>query len=201
MPDLRSRVTIMAVGVNKYRDSHLKNLKGPHQDLDNLRNLLVKNPKTAIYQPKQFIELRDPDSFELRTKINEYVMSRSPEGDILLFYFSGHGVPIGRDDFGFCTTDTIVHPKSGITLPLSVVKFSEILSSLNPGNIIPVIIIDACYSGIAGKRLTIPPVEAISTIQNRVYTMSASSYCLLCSCSELDTSMRVFHQVKLIHAN
>ena len=189
MPDLRSRVTIMAVGVNKYRDSHLKGLKGPHRDLDNLRNLLVKNPKTAIYQSKQFIELRDPDSFELRTKINEYVMSRSAEGDIFLFYFSGHGVPIGRDDFGFCTTDTIVHPKSGITLPLSVVKFSEILSSLNPGNIIPVIIIDACYSGIAGKRLTIPPVEAISTIQNQVHTMSASSYGLLCSCSELDTSI------------
>jgi hypothetical protein len=179
----------MAVGVNKYRDSHLKGLKGPHRDLDNLRNLLVKNPKTAIYQPEQFIELRDPDSFELRMKINEYVMSRPAEGDIFLFYFSGHGVPIGRDDFGFCTTDTIVHTKSGITLPLSVVKFSEILSSLNPGNIIPVIIIDACYSGIAGKRLTIPPVEAISTIQNRVHTMSASSYCLLCSCSELDTSI------------
>lgn len=187
MQDIKSRITIMAVGVNNYRN--LRKLFGAYQDLDNLKFLLTENPRTAIYAPQQFIELRDPDSSELRTKINEYVINRSAEGDIFLFYFSGHGVAIGRDDFGFCTTDTIIDQKSGIILPLSVVKFSEILSTINSANIIPVVFIDACYSGVAGKRLVIPPIEAISTIQTQVHTVSASSYGLLCSCSELDTAI------------
>lgn len=189
MQNFQSRVTIMAVGVSKYKDSHFKTLRGPHRDLENLRNLLVKNPKTAIYQSRQFIELRDPDSMELRKGINDYVMSRSAEGDIFLFYFSGHGVAIGRDDFGFCTTDSLVHDKSGVALPLSVVKFSEILATLNSANVTPVFIIDACYSGIAGKKLTIPPLDAITTIHDQIYTVKASSYALLCSCSELDTTI------------
>ena len=189
MADLSSRVTIMAVGINKYQDRNLRNLAGGHKDIEKLKNILTKNKKTAIYAPKQFIELKDPSAEELRESINEYVLGRSADGDILILYFSGHGVAIGRDDFGFCTKDTIIHPLSGIALPLSVVKFSEILQSLNTANVIPVIIIDACYSGIAGKRLKIPPIEAISTIQNQIHTVAASSYAILCSCSELEPTV------------
>lgn len=189
MVDLSSRVTVIAIGINKYQDRNLRNLKGTYKDIEKIKNLLTKNNKTAIYDPKQFIELRDPDSNKFRQIINEYVLSRSADGDILILYFSGHGVAIGRDDFGFCTTDTIVHPNSKVVLPLSVVKFSEILQSVNTANVIPVIIIDACYSGIAGRFLEVPSIEAISTIQNRIHTVAASSYALLCSCSELEPSM------------
>jgi len=156
MVDLSSRVTVIAIGVNKYQDQRLRNLNGAHKDIEKLRILLTKNKKTAIFDLKQFLELRDPDSNEFRQTINEYVLSRSVDGDILILYFSGHGVAIGRDDFGFCTTDTIIHPVSGVVLPLSVVKFSEILQSVNTANVIPVIIIDACYSGIAGNYLRFP---------------------------------------------
>jgi len=188
MADLSSRVTVIAIGVNKYQDHNLRNLYGTHKDIDKLKNILTKNKKTALYNPKQYIELRDPDSKEFRNKINDFVLSRSADGDILILYFSGHGVAVGRDDFGFCTTDTIIHPLSGMALPLSVVKFSEILQSLNSAGVVPIIIIDACYSGIAGKRLRIPPIEAISMIQNQTHTVAASSYALLCSCSELEPS-------------
>lgn len=189
MPDLTSRVTIISVGVNRYQDINLPNLRGAYKDIEKIKNLLTKNKKTAIYKSSQFIELRDPTSFEFKEKINEYVLDRSADGDILILYFSGHGVAIGRDDFGFCTSDTIIHPTSKIALPFSVVKFSEILQSLNTVSVIPIIIIDACYSGIAGKRLQIPPIEIISTIQNQTHTVAASSYALLCSCSELEPSI------------
>jgi len=189
MADLSSRVTIIAVGINKYQDRHLPNLRGAHKDVEKIKNIFTKHKKTAIYNSKQFIEIRDPTSGEFKEKINEYVLSRSADGDILILYFSGHGIAIGRDDFGFCTQDTIIHPISKTALPFSVVKFSEILQSLNTVSVIPIIIIDACYSGIAGKRLIIPPIEAISTIQNQTHTIAASSYALLCSCSELEPSV------------
>lgn len=179
----------MAVGVNVYQDIHLKNLNGAYKDIEKLKFILTDNQKTALYTKKQFIELRDPDSNKFRNSINEYVLGRSADRDILILYFSGHGVAIGRDDFGLCTTDTVIHPLTKIALPLSVVKISEILDSLNTANIIPVIIIDACYSGIAGKTLEIPPIEAISTIQSQIHTIAASSYALLCSCSQLESTI------------
>lgn len=189
MLDLISRVTILAIGVSEYQDDILSRLRGPQQDLDDLRDLLVENPKTAIYQPAQFIELRNPTARELQEAINNYVIGRSAEGDILIFYFSGHGVSIGRDDFGFCTLDTIVHPMTRVTLPLSIIKFSELLSSLYIANVVPIIIIDACYSGIAGKALEIPPIEAISSMQHQLHSIAASSYALLCSCSDREASI------------
>jgi hypothetical protein len=148
-----SHVTIIAVGVSQYDDPRFKNLRGPEQDVDCLRELLIENSSTALFQAHQFIDILNPDSAELRQFLCEYILGRSAENDILFLYFSGHGIPIGRDDFGFCTTDTIVHPLTELPLSLSVVKFSEILNSINIANVIPIIIIDACYSGIAGRKL------------------------------------------------
>ena len=189
MPDLTSRVTILAVGVSHYVDDNFNDLSGPSHDLDNLRKILIENPKTALFNPSQYKELHDPESEDLRFTINKLITDLSPDRDILIFYFSGHGVPIGLTDFGFCTSDTIIHPKNGITLPLSVVKFSELLNSFNIANIIPIVIIDACYSGIAGQELIIPPVDAISSMQDHVHSIAAGSYALLCACSATQTTI------------
>jgi hypothetical protein len=189
MLNLSSRVTILAIGADRSQSAGFRVLGGPRHDLDNLRNLLVENARTALFDQAHFHELYNPTSSELRQILNEYTIGRSADGDILIFYFSGHGVSIGRDDFGFCTRDTIVHTQTGVTLPLSVVKFSELLHSLSIVNVMPVIIIDACYSGIAGRTLNIPAVEAISSMQHEVHSKYASSYALLCSCTDNQTSV------------
>lgn len=186
---LLSRITILAVGVSHYDDPHFRDLPGPEKDIQRLRDLLVENKSTALFKPNQFIDLLNPDSNELRQFISEYVINRSAENDILLFYFSGHGVPVGRSDFGFCTTDTIIHPLTRLPLPLSVVKFSEFLSSISIVNIIPIVIIDACYSGMAGRTLRLSPIEAIANINDQIHTFAASSYALLCSCTENQTTI------------
>ena len=189
MSDLSSRVSIIAVGVSHYIDQNFIDLTGPQYDLENLKWILIENSETALFDPTQYLELSDPESQDLRNAINEFIVNRPPESDILIFYFSGHGVPIGLDDFGFCTSDSIIHPETGITLPLSVVKFSELLESVTIGNIIPVVIIDACYSGIAGKQLTIPSIDAISNLEHKVHSASASCYALMCSCSANQTTI------------
>lgn len=186
---LLSRVTILAVGVSQYDDPHFRNLRGPERDIERLHELLVENPSTALFKPHQFLDLVNPDSSKLRQFLSEYVMDRSADNDILLFYFSGHGVPIGRGDFGFCTTDTIIHPLTNLPLPLSVVKFSEFLSSINIANIVPIVMIDACYSGMVGRTARITPIEAIASINDQIHTVSASSYALLCSCADNQTTI------------
>jgi hypothetical protein len=187
------RVTIFAVWVDKYDDPGFKRLHGPHNDVENLKKLLVDDDATALFRSEQFIEISNPSSTELRSRINKYIYERSAEGDILIFYFSGHGVAIGRDDFGFCTSDTIIHSLFKVTLPLSVVRFSEILSSINIANVIPVFIIDACYSGTANRQFDIPPVDMIVGMHNQVHSVSASSYILFCSCSDNQTTLDSFN--------
>ena len=192
MNNFYSRVTVISVGVDNYIDPFFQKLRGVVEDLKSIRYIFSEGSNIALYKNKTFIELYNPSSDELRKRINEYVMSKSADGDILIFYFSGHGVSIGRDDFGFCTKDTIVHPLSNITLPLSVVKFSEVLHSIYVANITPVIIIDACYSGIVGKTLRISPLDAISIMHDQLNKSVASSYCFFCACTDnqgtIDTS-------------
>ena len=159
-PTYVSRVTVLAVAVENYR--YLKRLNGPSIDIRKMKQLLVESEDTAIYELDQFIEIQNPAAEDLRSAINFYVINRPARGDILLFYFSGHGVPIGHNDFGFCTIDTYIHPEENSVLPLSVVKFSDILSSLSILGITPVIIVDACYSGIAGRTLTISSHDVIT---------------------------------------
>lgn len=184
-PTLISSVTIIAVGVDTYSDNlKFRNLNGPKKDIERLYNLLVEDSSTALYTTWQFVKSINPTSNDLRKIINDYIMGRGADNDILIFYFSGHGIAIGRDDFGFCTSDVTIYDRTKSPLPLSVVKVSELLASINIGNIIPIIIIDACYSGGAGASLYIPPGEAISSMKNNVVRVSASSYALLCSCAE-----------------
>lgn len=189
MQDLISRVTVIAIGVNHYKDNLLEDLQGPENDVDQLRHLLVENSKTALYSLDKFKALYNPTANEFRELINRYTMDRSASGDILLLYFSGHGVPIGRDDFGFCTTDTIIHPLSEVALPLSIVKYSELLQTIYIADITPIIIIDACYSGIAGRNLIIPPIEIIDNLRQQIHSRVASKFSLLCSCSDYQISI------------
>ncbi|MBN2501478.1 MAG: caspase family protein [Anaerolineales bacterium] len=183
MYELIPRVTIMAVGVDQYEDPAFRNLHGPLNDIDNLHSLLVENEKTALYQENQFIYLPNLTANQLRKEINDYVLGRSADKDILVFYFSGHGVPIGRNDFGFCTKDTKVFPNRG-PLPLSTVKYSELLRSIELANIIPIVMIDACYSGIAAGPHFIKPIDAITTMRDRLHSRFASDFALLCACSD-----------------
>jgi len=146
-----SRVNIIAVGVENYQ--HMRPLFGPSSDLDNIRRVLVSSSDTALFNERQFVELRNPTSDELRSHIGTYILGRSAPGDILVFYFSGHGVSVGSTDFGFCTVDTLIHPGPNTVLPLTVVTFSDLLETLSVMGVIPVFIIDACYSGTVGNAV------------------------------------------------
>ena len=183
---LMARVTIVAIGVEDY--IFMRRLKGPKVDVENFYDLLVKAPETSLYNESQFFKLINPTSSEIRELISDYTYARSAPGDILIFYFSGHGTAVGHKDFGFCTIDTKFHPNIQAVLPLTVFKFSELLESLSILDVTPVIIIDACYSGKAGDALVSPPT-IMNFMQEKITTVSASSHALLCSCSDLQTSL------------
>lgn len=179
-------ITIISVAVSDYRE--MEPLPGTLNDVHRLKELLVESDKTALFKSDQFFEIIDPTAEDLRGVINRYVIDTSNKNEILIFYFSGHGVPIGRNDFGFCTIDTKFHPDSNAVLPLSIIKFSDIMQTLYPSNITPVIIIDACYSGIAGHSLEIPPLDMITLMRDEMHSQYGIKYALLTSCADYQTT-------------
>lgn len=182
-----SQISIIAVGIENYQ--FLPHLRGPRRDVESFFDLMTNSPTQSLYNPSQVLKIIDTDSANLRKMIDDFVITRSAQGDVLIFYFSGHGVPVGHSDFGFCTSDTRTHDFTGSVLPFTVIRFRDLLESLRVMGITPIIIIDACYSGMVGKALSITPVEAISNMRSEITQQYATNYVLFCSCSDRQVSM------------
>lgn len=177
-----SQVTLIAVGVENYM--YMRTLHGPKKDIEKFIDILVRSPSTGLYQSSQVVTVINPNTDELRTTINEYVVNRSAQSDILIFYFSGHGIPVGQNDFGFCTTDSRIHEITGGILPLTVLRFRDLIDTLRIMNITPIIIIDACFSGIAGNAMVISESDAIENMHREISRQNATNYALISSCSD-----------------
>lgn len=179
MPDEFGRVTILAVGVWQY--ANLRRLVGPERDLHNIRDILLGDPDIAIFEERQYRELPNPTSEQLRNAINQYVLERGAENDILIFYFAGHGAAIGANDFAFCTVDTTRLPGERVILPMTAVSFTEILKTLWLKKVIPIFLVDACFSGAAGGALIATADQLMDELKGEIQRRYASSYALLCS--------------------
>jgi len=179
MADEQGRVTIISIGCWAYQ--YLRRLKGPAQDIESLRNVLIADESLALFSPDRYIELLNPTSEAMRQVINDYVHSRTAENDILLLYFSGHGMPVGANDFAFCTVDAKPLDGGGFVLPMTTVKFTDVLSTLWLKKITPIIIIDSCYSGAVGGSLKVAIDQLVDDLKEEVQKKYAGSYAFLCS--------------------
>lgn len=178
---LNNRITVMAVGVNNY--DYLTKLNGSIKDVENLEKLLCHD-QTAVLEEDSFIKLLDIDIEELRRRITDYALDRTAPHDILIFYFSGHGIPIGNRDLGFCLKNSNMHSEFSTAIPLNVIRFSDLVETLSAVNVDPIIIIDACYSSQAGEKIEL----ILSELKREIQAETGSNYALLCSSKKHETS-------------
>jgi hypothetical protein len=132
----------------------------------------------GLFPAKQIETYQNPTVEQLRNAFVEYAQTRSAKGDILVFYFSGHGAAIGND-FWFCLTDTRLRAEGGGLLPLSALAFEDILSTVQTADVHPVFIIDACFSGKAAPS---DQKTVLNTMHDNMSRSAASSYALFCAC-------------------
>jgi hypothetical protein len=137
------RTTVIVVGVGGYDE--LGSLAGVTHDLDMIMDIFLENPDISIFKKAQVKLVPDPTNNELRNVITEYTQSRTARGDILVFYYSGHGCILPSGPFGFCPKDTNLNAEGEI-LPISVVSITDVLDTLSVSDIHPVFIVDACFS-------------------------------------------------------
>lgn len=139
-----SRIDILAIGINNYE--HLQRLSSAFINLDKIKHIFTENESISIYQDNQIRIFPDISSTDFRNIIVEFTHSRSATGDILIFYFFGHGAVLKNGEFYFCTKDTINGIKDSL-LPLSAISFREVVNTLSSVDVIPCFIIDSCFSG------------------------------------------------------
>ncbi|MFC1641665.1 caspase family protein [Myxococcota bacterium] len=177
--DSPGRVHIVASAVWEYEDCALPRLRGPAKDLEMVQQLFSRTSPVGLY-PDHCIEiLTNPTLEQLRSTIVKYAMARSAKGDILIFYFSGHGTVLANNEFGLCLKDTKIRPDGGGCLPLSVLSFDDIIRTITAADVHPVFIINACFSGKAGQNEQNRVIEAM---HDDVHRVAASSYGLFCAC-------------------
>ena len=143
------RTKIIAVGVSQY--DCLKDIPGPMNDLELINKIFIKTPSLSIYSDDRILIIENPTLNELNKEILDYSLSISSPGDILIFYFSGHGYVSAIGDFGLCCKDTRTGFGETGVLPLSVLNFSGIIKNLSVLDIYSCFIIDACFSSASSK--------------------------------------------------
>ncbi len=180
---LTSRVSVLSVGVCEYK--HLPRLKGSVNDVYDLYNVLVEDETTALLKETQFKLLENPNASELRSELTEWVYSRSAPQDIFVFYFSGHAVPLGYQDIGLCTKETVIHSLNNLPIQTSLVSLREIVSTIASIKADPVIILDTCFSGKGGRTIQF----AIEEMKKVVQAEASSAYALMASCNSLESSL------------
>jgi formylglycine-generating enzyme required for sulfatase activity/uncharacterized caspase-like protein len=142
----------LLIGVSEY-ESGLNPLPSAVLDVDALCGVLV-DPERGDFLSENITTLKNPDRQQMEEAIYWLFHDRHKD-DLLLFYFSGHGIKDDRNNLYLGTRITqkddrgsLVHPSAvAATYLQDSLKFSKSERQ--------VIILDACYSGAIAQGMTI----------------------------------------------
>ncbi|MEB3190701.1 MAG: caspase family protein [Snowella sp.] len=145
-----ARIALL-IGVSEYQPG-LNPLPGSVLDVDALREVLV-HPEMGDFAETDVITLKNPQRQEMEDAIYQLFASRSKE-DLLLFYFSGHGV---RDDRGqLYLANCNTRKDNGQLVDSTAVAATYLQNKINSSKSQrQVIILDCCFSGAIAQGMTI----------------------------------------------
>jgi formylglycine-generating enzyme required for sulfatase activity len=142
----------LLIGVSEY-GAGFQPLPSAVEDVDALYRVLVDSERGEFLAPNIKV-LKNPDRQEMENEIYWLFHDREAD-DLLLLYFSGHGIKDERNKFYLGTRITEKNDR-GSLVPTSAVAATSlhdrIESSLSERQ---VIVLDACYSGAIAKGMTI----------------------------------------------
>jgi formylglycine-generating enzyme required for sulfatase activity len=142
----------LLIGVSEY-GLGLSPLPSPVEDVEALRRVLV-NPERGDFLAQNINVLKNPDRQEMEGAIYALFDHRQKD-DVLLFYFSGHGIKDERDKLYLGTRITEKNDRGSLVTPTAVAAtylHEQIESSKSQRQ---VIILDACFSGAIAQGMTV----------------------------------------------
>lgn len=151
------RIAIL-IGNGLFDSETIQDLKAPKNDVRLLGKALASeglgNFEVFIYQ--------DKNSYSLQKDI-EFFFKKASFNDVVLFYYSGHGLKDSKGDLYFSTKDSDPNLLNSTAMPADFLKkmMQECKSKRQA------VILDCCYSGIFGKEL-MAKGEVYNEVVNRL---------------------------------
>ena len=139
----------LLVGVSEYQPG-LQPLPSAIEDVRAMQRVL-QHPEMGGFDKVDV--LANPNTKEMEIAIYYLFSNRNPE-DLVLFYFSGHGVKDQNRNL-YLTTPETTKSQRGLVIPPTAVAASYLQTQINDSRSEhEVIILDCCYSGAIAKGLT-----------------------------------------------
>ncbi|OCQ99024.1 sulfatase-modifying factor protein [Nostoc sp. MBR 210] len=151
----------LLIGISEYEPG-LTPLPNAVNDVEAMRRVLV-NPEMGDFAPENVTVLQNPQRQEMEDAIYNLYAHRDKD-DLLLFYFSGHGVTVESGDFYFSTS--ITRKNQNKLVPTTAVAGTSVHSWMNQSKSKrQVVILDCCFSGAFAKGLTAKDIDIIDLEQ------------------------------------
>jgi uncharacterized caspase-like protein len=150
-----SRKFALIIGNSEYQDARLSRLVTPNEDAHDLAEVL-RAPDIGGFA--EVVTLVNETSANVRLEIETFFSDKKRD-DLLLLYFSGHGV---RDDQGYlylAVKDTRHNRLRATAVPASYIT-SEMDTSRSQRQ---VLILDCCHSGAFAQGMKGTPGESVGT--------------------------------------
>ena len=157
----------LLIASGEYEDQTLSGLRAPNQDVDRLAAVL-EAPDTGGFSSVTI--LRDAPDHQLRVAIEELLADRLRD-DLVLVYFSCHGIVDAQHRLYFATTNTRHTRPAGTAVSRTFVneQLEACVASAK------VLILDCCFSGAFAEGFKSAPATALEGQVGRGYVVLAAS--------------------------
>jgi ribosomal protein L40E len=146
----------LILACDKYEDKDIQKLSAPSRDAEDLANVL-KNVEIGGFEVRKLV---NRPTQEVRLEIGKFFRDRKLD-DLLLLYFSGHGMLDKDGTLYYATTDTELDLLSETAISDESVrkKMGDCRSRRQ------VLVLDCCHSGKSAYGLVTKSDKSISTIE------------------------------------
>jgi len=187
----------LLIGISEYNPG-LAALPKAVNDVEAMRRVLI-NPEMGDFAEGDVTVLKNPQRLEMEREIYNLYANRQKD-DLVLLYFSGHGVTVENGDFYFSTYET--QKQDNKLLPFTAVAGTSVHSWMNQSKSKrQVVILDCCFSGAFAKGLTAKDSGNIDLQQQlggegrAILTASTSTQYAFAS-DDLDLSIYTYYLVE-----
>jgi hypothetical protein len=137
------RYRALLIGNSHYPDDadNLPDLKGPINDVSALGRLLSQE-WNSLFSPADVKLLTDRQSYEISAELEE-LLTTARRDDVLLIYYSGHGITADNGSLLLCARDSRLDRRLATTVSAETITRMTDQSAAA----ITIIILDCCYAG------------------------------------------------------
>ena len=138
----------LLIGVGKYRSAAFANLAAAKPDVNAMQTVLL-DPDVGEFASEDVRTLLNPEPQQMREALERLFSEERKPDDLLVLYFSGHGVVDDRGQFHLTTVDSNKGILKSTAIPASfILGLMEDSRSKHQ-----VVILDCCFSGAFAKGM------------------------------------------------